>query len=81
MTQIETGYFVPKINRKLVSSIYNKELLYILDTIFFSFSLFSRQFKRHCPLIWARNDHKTHQKKKKKKEKLKAYLLSWSEFL
>ena len=44
-------------------------LYYIYLILIFSFSLFSRQFKRHCPLIWARNDLKTHQKKKKGKIK------------
>ena len=38
-------------------------LLYILDTNFL-ISLFSRQFTHNCPLIWARNDLKTPQKKK-----------------
>ena len=49
-----------KKKRKLVSSIY-----YIYLILIFSFSLFSRHFKRNCSLIWARKDLKTEQKNKK----------------
>ena len=50
--------------RKLVSNIY----IYLI--LMFSFSLFSRQFKRHCSMIFARKDLKTNKKKDKKRGKI-----------
>ena len=59
---------------------HNKKVYYIYLILIFSFSLFSRQFKRHCSMILAKKDNKTNQKTKKK-GKIVGHFLSWSKFL